>query len=206
MDRDGLRAGHLIALCGAALLVVALWLPWFQIHIGPLERSQITGMAQQVGGAPVASFADGLLSRLDGHRVSAWTAFGGEDVALAIGGVLVALAILAAGGAAGSGIRVDRQAAARLALLGGLVLGGIVLVRAVDRPGPSGLLAIAPGLWLGLAGCGLMALGGVLAGGPSRSVSSSPPPWPTSAPWSPPGATSTPAPASRSVAGSVPPP
>lgn len=114
-------------------------------------------------GAGLAAFAEGLLSQLDGLELSAWDAFHGEDVALLVGAVLVALGLLAAGGAAGPGVRVAGDFAARGALVAGLGLGLLVTVRLLDRPGPSGLLTLGLGGWVALGGCAAMALGGTLA-------------------------------------------
>lgn len=139
MERPGLRVGHLVALAGAAVVLVALWLPWFQVQLGPAERAEL-GRGAGALGAPFAAFADGLLSQLDGLELNAWKAFGGEDVALAGGAVLAILALLAVASpaSAGQGIHIAPQSAGRLAQAIGLVLGLIVLVRMTDRPGPPG--------------------------------------------------------------------
>ncbi len=179
-DRAGLRAGHLAALAGALVLVVSLWLPWYHLHLDALTRGQITGGASAVGGAPLAAFMDGLAAVLDGQSVSAWTVFDGADVVLAAGAALVALAVLVAGGAGGPGVRVEPPAAARVAASGGLALGGLVLVKVVSRPGPAEILVPGPGITIGLAGCALMLVGGVLAARPRpmSSAASAPPPPP----------------------------
>lgn len=56
-DRQGLTAGHLVALTaaltGAVILVVSLWLPWFALHLDTLTRGRITGAADAIGGAPL---------------------------------------------------------------------------------------------------------------------------------------------------------
>ena len=164
MDRTGLRTGHLVSLAGATLVLVTLWLPWFEVRFGPLERDEVARGAGQLG-APFAAIAQGFLAELDGLRLTAWDAFGGEDVALAAGAGIVVAVLVAAAGGAGAGVHVAPAAAARVARLGGLALGALVLVRLVDRPGPSELLQITHGGWLALAGCALTAVGGVLAGG-----------------------------------------
>ncbi len=175
MDRDGLRAGHLLALAGAATVLVALWLPWFELRLGPLQRSEIAEGAGRLG-APFAAFAAGVVSALDGLRVSAWHAFGGEDVALAAGACGLALVVLAAGGAAGPQVRIETAAAATGARLTGLALAGVVVVRLVDRPLPSEVLALGPGGWVALAGCALMVVGGAfLARSGTRARTDSPP-------------------------------
>lgn len=161
MDRDGLRVGHLVALGGAALLLVALWLPWFAVHLEPGERQALTGAAGQLG-TPFAAFAEGFLAQVDGLRVTAWEAFGGEDVALASGAGAVVAVIAAAAGGAGAGVRVEPVAAARLATLAGVGLGGLVLVRLLHRPLGGRVLDLAVGGKVALAGCALMAVGGVL--------------------------------------------
>jgi hypothetical protein len=161
MDSDGLRAGHLLALAGAGLLLLTLWLPWFEVRLGPLARSEVGAAAAQLG-EPFAALADGVLSHLDGLRLTAWDAFDGEDVALAAGAGGVVALLLAAAGGAGPGVRVAPDVAGRVAALAGLALGGLVLVRLVSRPGSSEVLQLAQGGRLALAGCALVVVGGAL--------------------------------------------
>ncbi|WP_354702175.1 hypothetical protein DSM112329_02529 [Paraconexibacter sp. AEG42_29] len=170
MDREGLRAGHLLALSGAGLLLLALWLPWYSLSLGPAERGRLSGGAAQFGGASFAALADGLLARLDGLRLTAWAVFGGTDVMLAVAAGIVVVVVLAAAGAAGPGVRIDHDVAARIALAIGVVAVGLILLRAVDRPGPAGILDPGPGIWVGLAGASLIAVGGALGRGQDRAL------------------------------------
>ncbi len=162
MERDGLGFAHLVALAGALLLGGALWLPWYEVHLGALRSSGFTEGLAQVP-APVAAFAQGLVAQLDGLRVDAWQAFDGADVGLAIGAVVAVLVLLAAAGAVGAGVQIAPSTAGRAVGLIGAGLGLLVAVQLLHRPGPSGMLELAPGAWVALGGCALMAVGGALA-------------------------------------------
>lgn len=170
MERDGLRIGHLVALVGAAVAVAALWLPFYELHLGQTGRA---GFEQGLGQVPTpfAAFARGIFDQLDGLQVTAWQVFGRLDVAVAGGAGLSVLAILAAAGGVGSGVRVDPSLAARLAGTSGVVLGVLVTYRMVSRPAPDEVLALGVGGFVALAGCALMGAGGLLASGPRAPVS-----------------------------------
>jgi hypothetical protein len=153
MDLPRLRAAEWIAALGGALLLISLFAPWF------------SGGTASVYGLGTARLDDSF---------SAWQTFTVFDVMLALGAV-AAIALLVTRAA-------RRTPALGLALfalltLAGLALTVVVIVRALSAPefefvevgrgaasvtvfqGASPVL----GLWLGLAGCAGLVIGGWVA-------------------------------------------
>ena len=125
-------------LLGAAVVVGALFAPWYVVDIGPAARD---ALGSQAGRLPdgLAAFARELVTLLPSRiEANAWTAFERTDV------VLLACA-LGAGFAALLG-RLDIAAAA-----GAAALATAVWVM-IDRPGPRELVGLGWGGWLALGG------------------------------------------------------
>jgi hypothetical protein len=128
----------LAVLLGAAIVIGALFAPWYALDFGPVARDAIASQTDQLPGA-FGAFAKQLVTMLPDHiEANAWTAFERTDV------VLLAAAIAAAFSA-----MLNRLDVAALA--GGVVLGTTVWALA-DPPIPSELLSLQWGAWLTLAG------------------------------------------------------
>jgi hypothetical protein len=125
-------------LAAAAVLVAALFAPWYALDLsGPARDAMAQGSGQLPGG--LAEFARGLLALLPERIVvNAWDVFEKTDV------VLLCCA-LGAGFAALLG-RLDVAA-----LAGGAAAGATVLAM-LDQPGPGGgIVQMQWGPWLALA-------------------------------------------------------
>jgi hypothetical protein len=160
-DERGLRSGHLLALGGAALALAALWAPWYQINVGVLQDAlQQHGVAGTQVGNLLQSLTALLPRTISGD---AWEVLGRIDVLVALLAALAVAVLLAAAGAFGSGIRVAREAAARVCVSTGVIAALAVGGRALNPPGPNDYVDVRWGAWACLAGCVLMAVGGLLA-------------------------------------------
>jgi hypothetical protein len=164
MSDSRLRPGHLVALAGAAVAAVALWLPWYAVTLPQeLRRAAADGAA---GGLPPAlgELARELITVLPEHlEATGWQALDGGDVALLVLAAVVAAAVLLAAGAAAPGIQVDLAGAARVATVAGAAATGFVLLKLVDQPGPNEIVSVRYGAWVALAGGALMLAGGGMA-------------------------------------------
>jgi hypothetical protein len=121
----------------AAILVAALWAPWYAIDFGPAARSAIGAQTDNLPGV-MGDVARQLLTILPTHiEATAWQAFDKADV------ILLACAIAAVFAAL-----LHRMDVAGIA---GAVAAGTVVVAMADRPGPSELISLKWGAWLGLA-------------------------------------------------------
>jgi hypothetical protein len=147
-----LDSAEWIACAGGGLLLIAMFMPWFQGGTGTIEG---IGSAQLDGG------------------YSAWKTFTVADLMLAG----VALAALALPAAARLRRRGDgRETRAASVAVAGLALAVLVMVRVLSPPefqlvreGGSGAVAVfrdsdpAAGLWLGLAACAAIVASGCVA-------------------------------------------
>jgi hypothetical protein len=125
MRLDRLRGGELLAGAGGALLLGAMFLPWF---------------------GKVSPFCQPLEGFSCGHDFTAWQAFGFTDVWLLIA-ALSALAMAVAGANA----KTDTQiTSAAMTVPLGFVATILVLYRVLDPPGS---LDHRIGVFLGLAAC-----------------------------------------------------
>ncbi|MDP2712150.1 MAG: hypothetical protein Q8O56_13115 [Solirubrobacteraceae bacterium] len=152
-------------LLGAAIVVAALFAPWYAIELSGAARDTITQQSGQLPGV-VGEFARGLLSILPERIVvNGWEAFEKTDV------VLLGCA-LAAGFAAALG-RLDVAALAG----GGAALATVVAM--LDKPGPGGdLIALQWGPWVALAGAAVILAGACLGARPGARGHPVPPPAP----------------------------
>jgi hypothetical protein len=161
MSDSRLRSGHLVALAGAAVTAVALWLPWYAVTLPQQFRQAIADGALP---GTLGQLARELVPLLPEHMdATGWQALDGIDVALMVIAVLVAGAVLVAAGSAAPGVQVDVAGAARVASVAGAAATGFVLLKLVDQPGPSEIVSVRYGAWVALAGGALMLAGGRMA-------------------------------------------
>ncbi|MCW3046325.1 MAG: hypothetical protein JWO74_609 [Solirubrobacterales bacterium] len=163
MSDSRLRSGHLVALAGAAITAVALWLPWYALTLPRQFRQAIADGA--VPGT-LGQLTREVVAMLPEHMdATGWQALDGIDVALLVIAVLVAGVVLLAAGAGAPGAQVDAAGAARVASVAGAVATGFVLLKLVDPPGPNEIMSVRYGAWAALAGGVLMLAGGRMASG-----------------------------------------
>jgi hypothetical protein len=121
----------------AAVLVGSLWAPWYAIDFGPAARGAIGAQTDNLPGV-MGDFARQLLTLIPTHiEATAWMAFDKADVILLACAVAAVFAALIA--------RMD------VAGIAGAIATATVLVQMLDRPGPSELVSLKWGAWLGLA-------------------------------------------------------
>lgn len=149
MDLGRLRLGEWVAAASGAVLLVVLFLPWFVARVD-VEPSP-------PGYEPLASLSLCDPAPCGAVPASAFESFAAIDVLLviaALGGLAVAV-ITAAYSAPGL-----PMATSSLATIGGIVATVLVLFRAAVPPDSGERLY---GLWLGLAACAAIAVGGWLS-------------------------------------------
>jgi hypothetical protein len=163
-DSRGLRPGHLVALAGAALALLSLWAPWYRVDLDALRQA----LQQQPGfsGTSLGGFVQSIAALLP-HSISgdAWQTLHRLDVLVAFASGAAIVALLAAAGSFGPGIRVAHDAAARVAVAAGAVCALFVAGRLMNPPGPNAIVDVRWGAWACLLGCGLMVAGGIAAAG-----------------------------------------
>jgi hypothetical protein len=127
-----------VVLFAAAVVVAALFAPWYALDFSGAARDAMTEGSRQMPGV-LGEFARGLLSVLPDRIVAnAWDVFEKTDIAL-----------LCCALGAGFAALLERFDVAALA--GGAVA-GITLVAMLDRPGPGGdIVSLQWGPWLALA-------------------------------------------------------
>jgi hypothetical protein len=166
-DPRGLTTGHLAALGGAVLALASLWAPWYRVDLDALRQA----LQQQPGfnGTPLGGFVQSIAAVLP-RSISgdAWETLHRLDVLVAFASGVAIVALLAAAGSFGPGIRVARDAAARLSAGAGAVCALFVAGRVINPPGPDAYLEVRWGAWACLLGCGLMIAGGMRAAQPRR--------------------------------------
>ncbi|MEA2303360.1 MAG: hypothetical protein QOH43_640 [Solirubrobacteraceae bacterium] len=182
MEQQGLRTGHLIALCGAVAALTSLWRPWYSVDLPPAFRDALSGEASQAPGA-LGQIAQGLISALPSRiQASGWRELQGADVALCVGALAIVVLMLGAAGAFGGAVRIDRAAAGRIS--GALGAAGTVLVgwHVAVKPGAGApgadMVKLGGGIWIALAGCVVTTIGGLMAAIPEKPVPFSPAPPP----------------------------
>jgi hypothetical protein len=170
-DSRGLRTGHLVALGGAALALASLWAPWYRVDLDALRQA----LQQQPGfnGTSLGGFVASIAALLP-HSISgdAWQTLHRLDVLVAFASGAAIVALLAAAGALGAGIRVERDAAARVAIAAGAVCALFVAGRVMNPPGPNAIVDVRWGAWACLLGCGLMVAGGLMGSTVGRASGS----------------------------------
>jgi hypothetical protein len=146
-----LRLGDVVTLAGAAVLLFALFAPWYRVVLPPefadAFRSAVTGSTDPFARAFGEAFAaQAEQATRGGLTVTAWDAFEVLDV------VLLAAA---AGSALLLGLsitdRLSRPVDDLVSAAGTLAAGG-ALFRILVRPGPNEVLTLGYGAWMALAG------------------------------------------------------
>jgi hypothetical protein len=169
MDGSRSRYGLAISALGAITLAVAVFLPWYGLHLtaqgAALAQQAADQIVSQYGNAALQSQATSLhahLSGLAGHELGSLSAH------QALSTLNVVLLVVSALGCAIALLGLARPAAASdanrvpLAVLGALAA-VCVLVRIVHPPTPAGpALALSPreGAWLALLGALAIVAGG----------------------------------------------
>jgi hypothetical protein len=171
MVGDRSRYGLLVSALGAMILIVSVFLPWYEISFtanGVAYVSQVGDQfVDQFGNAQLQSYLAPLhsgLAALTGQglgAVSAHQVLHDMNIVLIVLGVLAlldALFPLARGAAVGA------EGAGGAAMLLGGVAAACVLFRMVSPPTPAGgiiSLSVREGAWLALLGSMMMVLGGL---------------------------------------------
>jgi hypothetical protein len=169
MEQKGLRSGHFLALAGALAAFASLWRPWYEMRITQQMRDAISGQIAQDPGL-LGQMARGMATALPSSiSASGWKQLDGADTAVTVGAIVVVILVLGAGGVFGSGgpgtpVWLDpRVSAGRIAFAGACGV-ALALVHVVNQPddGPgSDYFYVAQGLWIALAGCVAVAVGGL---------------------------------------------
>ena len=195
-DTDRLSIGSVIALIGSAGLMVALFRPWYSLHIPPPSCfRRPSAKSLQVWPRPGAirpGDRGGAAQQLAAHppTVNAWQAFEYLDVALSC--ICAAVASLTLARCLLPGASLPGLHSIVTAL--GLMATGLVVFRIAHHPGSGdtfaghALLRLESGAWLALVAAGAMALGGILAA-PRRTAAARHPAAPTRNDWSATGKT-----------------
>jgi hypothetical protein len=144
-----LRGGELLAGAGAVVLLVSLFLNWFDARL-PAAAAQVrpSGVDEIDVTLPLGS----------DHASSGWDALGWLVLALVVIALLCAAALVAF-------TAVDRPvthivaAAVLTATAAPIALLALVLRALVFQPGPNELVTVEGGAWIGLAGAALLAIG-----------------------------------------------
>ena len=136
-----LRAGEWTAACGAAALLVTLFLPWFGIELPGPAGNLVNPLLAQVGGT------------------SGWNTLGWLVIVLALAAVGCA-AWLAIANATGGPVAQSVAASILTATAGTLAFVVLVLRVLVFQPGPNDVIVVRYGAWLGLLAALVLALGG----------------------------------------------
>ena len=136
-----LRAGEWTAACGAAALLVTLFLPWFDVELPGPAGNLVNPLLAQVGGT------------------SGWNTLGWLVIVLALAAVGCA-AWLAIANATGGPVAQSVAASILTATAGTLAFVVLVLRALVFQPGPNDLIVVRYGAWLGLLAALVLALGG----------------------------------------------
>lgn len=167
MAGERLRYGQLVSACGAVVLAVAVFLPWYGVSFtsSGLAAAQQVGnqVASQYGNSTLQGYISSLHTSLSGYvgheflSLSAHQALKTLNVVLLIAaGIGCAIALLALAGSASA----DANRGA-LALLGAIA-GICVLYRMISPPSPAGgvlSLSLREGAWLALLGSLAMVAG-----------------------------------------------
>jgi hypothetical protein len=146
----------LVALAAAGLLA-SLWAPWYRFRIPDAALNTAVQSAQQFGIlGPIIRQGASLLRQLGPLHVTAWQAFTFTPAVLLVVGVVAgALALLTL---------TERAAdAARVIVVAGTCGVAMTGYRIVERPGASGFIHPAWGVYLSLACAAAVVVGGLIA-------------------------------------------
>jgi hypothetical protein len=123
---------------GAAVVIAALWAPWYAVDFGPAARDAIGRQAGELPGV-LGDLTRQMLTLLPTHiEVNAWQALEKGDVVLLVCALAACFAALLA--------RMD------VAAIAGAGAAATVVVLMLDRPGPNSFVSLRWGPWVALAG------------------------------------------------------
>jgi hypothetical protein len=175
-DARAPRGGLLISACGAAVLAVSIFLPWYAVSVTPAgaaaAQQQFSTVAQQYGNANLQTLAGQLgaqFGSVAGHRLATVSA---HQVLKDVSVVLLLLAGVALLASLLSLADVVEVGGGQIALVGGTAV-LFVLFRMLSRPGIHTdliSLSLGWGAWLALVAAAAIVVGGVWSpgGGESR--------------------------------------
>jgi hypothetical protein len=169
------QLGRVLAVAGAAVLAVSVFLPWYSVAITPggaaYAQVALNSAAQRYGNATLQAEANTIgtsISSVAGHQVATVTA---HQLLKTVSVVLLILAALAFLGALmwlaeiEEPIEVD---GGQVAAVGALAL-LLVLFRMVDRPSVAFFsLSLSWGVWLALLSSVAVVAGGLLGRAPKQ--------------------------------------
>ncbi len=159
--RSSGSTGRGLALLGALMLGGGLWLPWYRLDIPARVLDSIGQASSQFGSFGGFLRAGVAQLRASGPiELTAWQAFDGLDVVFL--GLALAAAAIALLELTGRRLLAAVDDGTALMLLG-VAAAALVGYRMADRPGPSEVLALANGIYVGLAGAGAIFAGGLLS-------------------------------------------
>jgi hypothetical protein len=142
-----LRGGELLAGAGAVVLVVALWLDWFDLPPRPPRE------------APLPPGVDVITVSLPrDYSVNGWDALGWLVLALATLAVAWAAWLIVAT-AADRPVTHVVAADVTAAVIGPMAFVALALRALVFQPGANEVTTVEYGTWIGLAGAALLAVG-----------------------------------------------
>ena len=153
--------GALLSGLAAVVLAVDTWQPWYELRLPSGLLDQVDALSSQFGSFGSFVHAGVAYARSAGPiALTAHDVFHVIDVLLVLIAVGV-VAIIVAGLTRERPVFADGDGNA-LAGLGAIAF-CLVGYRILDPPAPSGLLALRPGIWVGLVAAGLIGVGGLLS-------------------------------------------
>ncbi len=158
-----------MAVAGAGVLAVSLWLPWYSFRIPAAAVDSAVSLAHQLGIlGPLVTQAAQVINHLGPLHVSAWKVYTTLPIVLVvcatIGGALALLSLTERASGVG-----------QLLVLAGVVGIALILFRLVAPPLNGLLLHPTWGLFLALAGSVAMGAGGAIANRDERSFAEADP-------------------------------
>lgn len=149
--------GYWLVVLATAGLLASLWAPWYRFRIPDAALNTAVQSAQQFGIlGPIIRQGASLLRQLGPLHVTAWQAFTFTPAVLLVVGVV-------AGGLALLTLTERAADAARVIVVAGVCGVAMTAYRIVERPGASGLIQPAWGLYLALACTVATLIGGLIA-------------------------------------------
>jgi len=159
MSGERRAVGYGLVALAALGLLASIWAPWYRFQIPDAALNAAVQNAQQFGIlGPIITQGAGMLKEIGPLHVTAWQAFTFSPAVLLVVGVVAGgLALLA----------LTERAAGVAGVIAGAGMCGVAMAayRIADRPGLTGLLHPAWGLYLSLASSVAVLVGGVIARG-----------------------------------------
>jgi hypothetical protein len=138
-DEDRMNESRWTAIfAGAALIIGALWAPWYAVDFGPAARDALGQRAGRLPGV-LGDLTRQVLTLLPTHiEANAWQALEKGDVVLLVCALAACFAALL--------VRMD------IVAIAGTAAAGTVVLEMIDRPGPNSFVSLRWGPWVALAG------------------------------------------------------